>query len=460
MSRRTLGRSTAASYCADLRQAIDRFLPIASLPLLCTDRRIRWVPRMLVLTAILMAWSPAQHLTDRFAEAWALVVRMFPGRRRPGRSYEGFVAALAKVSDGLLATLAEHWRARVRQTAAAHWRVDGWRLFGVDGSTFDVPRTAANEQAFGTTGKNNAGPQLLLTSLFHLGSGLLWNFCRDGQRGHSERQHLSRMLPTLPAGAMLLADAGFTGYDLLKSILDGGRHFLIRVGGNVRLLRKLGYRVREHGQVVYLWPDQKQGRSPNRYRRLPKDLSKVGVPLVLRLIPLTDGRGRQMALLTDVLDRRKLSDAAAASMYRLRWGVEVAWRNLKQTMGRRRLHSYCPSAALMELDWAMAGLWMLGLLSVSRLLEAGHRPQHSSVASALRVLREAMRGQGRGSLGSGLAAAMKDAYVRHGSKKARHYPHKRRQKPPGLPRARNATAAEVRLAKRVRQREEGKSLAA
>jgi hypothetical protein len=462
MSRRTLGKSTPTSYPADLQHAMRRFLPPTSLPLLNDDGRIRWVPRMLVIAAILMAWSPALHLVDRFAEAYDAVVAMFPGRRRPGRTHEGFAAALSRQSQTLLESLCQHWRVAVRQTAGAYWEVGGWLLFGVDGSKFDCPRTAANEAAFGTSGKNNSGPQLLVTCLFHIGTGLLWDFCGDGLKGSSERGQLGRMQPTLPAHAMLLADAGFTGYDLLKSLLDGGRHFVIRVGSNVRLLKKLGYRVREHGQVVYLWPEQKQGRTGRHGRRLPRDLSKVSVPLVLRLITLVDERGRKMALLTDVLDRRKLSDASAARMYALRWGVEVAWRGLKQTLGRSRLHSASPAHVRTELDWAMAGFWMLGLLAVSRLIETGQDPRQASVAAALRAVREAMRpgGKRRRSLAGLLSEALKDDYVRRGSKKARHYPHKRRQKPPGMPRARNATDAEVRLAKRVRQREADKPLAA
>ena len=126
----------------------------------------------------------------------------------------------------------------------------------------------------------------------------------------SERSHVLSMLRLLPAGALLLGDAGFTGYDLLKALTDGGRWFVIRVGSNVRLLRKLGYAVEEHEGIVYLWPEGKKKK-------------KQCQPLVLRLIRLVDGRGRGICLLSNVLDRRRLSDQAALKMYRLRWGVGV-----------------------------------------------------------------------------------------------------------------------------------------
>ena len=457
-------RPAATAYHPDLLPAIRRFLPrdLSSLP--GDDARARWVPRLLVVTALLMAWHAARHLTDRFAAARRVVVAMFPGRRRPGRTPEGFLRALAAASDALLAALAAHWRAAARTVAGPHWLGDGgWLLFAVDGTKVDCPRTRDNEDAFGTNGKAGAGPQLLLTSLFHLGTGLPWAFRRSGIKGHSERGHLADLLPLLPGGAMLVADAGFTGYDLLRSVLAGGREFLIRVGGNVRLLRKLGYQVRERKQTVYLWPAAKQGRRGRHGRRAPAALDRVSPPLALRLIVLVDGRGRRTCLLTSVRDPGRLSDAAARRIYARRWGVEVAWRGLKQTLGRGDVRGASADHAGVELDWAVAGFWLLGLLAVSRLVEAGRAPADGSVAGALRVLRDAMTARvgRRAGLEAALAGALKDGYRRpRGAKAARHYPHKRRQRPPGAPKARTATRAEVRLAQRVREHERAKSVAA
>jgi len=53
--------------------------------------------------------------------------------------------------------------------------------------------------------------------------------------------------------------------------LDAGHQLLVRVGSNVKLLKKLGY-ARERNGLVYLWPDRAAKK------RLP--------PLVLRLTRL------------------------------------------------------------------------------------------------------------------------------------------------------------------------------
>ena len=421
------------SYQVQLRRAMGRFLPpkgLATLP--GADGRLRWTERMLVVCAVLLSWDPSGTLTDRFAAARSCLVKMFPGRRRPGRTYEGFIAALAKASEALLAAVIGHLRESVREAAGSCWEVCGWAVFGADGTKVDCPMTRANEQEIGCSSRKKSWPQMLLTVLFHAGSGLPWAFARGGARS-SERAHLLAMLDTLPARAMLLADAGFTGYDLLKAVLGGGRSFVIRVGSNVRLLTKLGYAARESDGLVYLWPDAKQKRRAD--------------PLVLRLVTLTDGRNRTLHLLTDVLDARRLSDAAALEVYKLRWGAELLFRSLKQTLGRRKVLSDSPAHAEVELDWAAVGLWLLALMNA----DAAGASSRRGTASALRAVRSAMAGRG-GSLWAALSRAVLDTYRRRGAKKARHWPHKKRDKPPGDPKARTATAEEVALAMELKQR--------
>jgi hypothetical protein len=462
MLRRCNGASSRSqSYHSPLRAAMSQFLPHQGLPLLSVDRRVRWTSRLLAMTAIFMAWSSCRTLVDRLAEARLAVINIYPTRRRPGRSQEGFSKALSQNSQAILAALSDYWRRCVRQVADGCWHVQGWVLFGVDGSTFNCPRTQANEKAFGGSGCNsNGGPQQLVTCLFHVASGLLWSWMRGPVQRNSERRQLRQMLPLLPANAMLLADAGFHGYDLIHLLLAHGSSFLMRVGNNVKLITKLGYAMTEWKDTVYLWPIPEQRRF-NR-RQIRKNPGGVRPPLVLRLIRLEDAKGRPVCLLTNVLQKSRLNDADAARIYRLRWGVEVMWRGLKQTMGHHKMLSGSPRRAASELDWAMAGLWMLQLISVKRMVESGQLPDRYSPASSLRVLRRAMIGlhQGRIDLSRELAAAVKDSYARHGSKHARNNMHKRPQTPPRQPVARMATRQEKQLAQRILNHPPPNSLAA
>ena len=119
MSRRRNGKPPeGGSYQVQLREAMSRFLP-KGLATVSGDARVRWVERLLVVCAVLMAWDPGPTLADRFAAARACVVRMFPGRRRPGGTHEGFAAALLRASAGLLGVVAASLRASVRSAAVA-----------------------------------------------------------------------------------------------------------------------------------------------------------------------------------------------------------------------------------------------------------------------------------------------------------------------------------------------------
>jgi len=414
-------------------QGIRRFLPKKGLPLQVDSKRVCWTPRLLVVCILLMVWNQSQTLADRFADARLATIKMYRSRRRPGQTYEGFMASLCGISRNLLDLVCTTLRASVQEIAGSHWTVEGWILFGADGTKIECPMTRANEKGFGCAGKKHSTPQQLLTMLLHLGTGLPWAWIRGHGRG-SERRHLQRMVKLLPPNSMLVADAGFTGYDLLSSIMASGQQLIIRVGSNVRLLKKLGYAVKEHDGIVYLWPEKKRDRQP---------------PLVLRLVVLHDGR-KPVYLITSVLEPSKLSDAAVGRIYRLRWGIEVHYRSLKQTLGKRKMLSDCPRHARVELDWTVVGHWIMQLLAVSELIAAGQDPRSCSVAESLRVLRKMMKDPGkrcgRGALGRGLRAAVKDTYVRRSRKKARHWPRKKTEKPAGRPKFRTAKRSEVREA--------------
>jgi IS4 transposase len=421
-------KSSATRYRSSLRRATVGLLPQDALPLLPAKSTIRWTSMLLVLCAILMSWSSGPTLVDRFDATRRCLLRWYPGRRRPGGGYEGFIAALRRRSGWLVRQVCRHYRGHVKKLAEdrGQWVVEGWLAFGADSTKHDAPMTAANERRLGVASKKGSWPQMVLTTLVHLGTHLPWAFAR-GRATSSERRHVQALLHTLPPEALLLTDAGFVGYGFWKQVIDSGRSFLIRVGSNVRLIEDLGLKARFHDGVVWVWPaDQQKNRQP---------------PLVLRLITLTDERNRTMHLLTNVLEPDRLSDQAAAKLYRLRWGIELAYRALKQTLNRRKLLSDSPRNARVELAWAIIGLWTLLLIKAQRC----RLPGGQGIAQVLRVLRRAMDGVRLG-LAPALSRLKPDRYKRSRSKKARHWPHRKRPQPPGSPKARNATAEEIALA--------------
>jgi hypothetical protein len=393
----------------------------------------RWDPQRLCYQAILMAFDSGGCLRDRFAHVRQRIGWLFPKTRRVGKTYQGFVEALRRHSGVLLERVTAHLRSQVQAMAGRHWLLEGFCAFAVDGSQIDCPRTQANLEGLGRRGKDPLRPSLWLTMLWHVGTGLPWAW-RIGKATVGEHAHLREMLGVLPPQALLLMDAGFASYELLQEILQAGHSFLVRVGSHRQLLRRLGYAARETASTVYLWPAE----------------HREGPPLVLRLICRGSGEGK-VFLLTN-LPKEQLSRKQAGRLYRARWGIEVYYRTLKQTLERRKMLSGSPDLAQLELAWTLAGLWLSGLLGVEALIQDGQSPTRLSMATALRVLREAVEGRLRPRIDRALAQAVKDQYPRDRPKTSRDWPDRKHDSPPKAPKMRPATPAERQLAQRVSAR--------
>ena len=422
-------------YHHDLLAAIGKCLPKRGLALQVDDGRVRWTPRILVIGAVLLGWAVGPNLQECFTVAREALVAMYLSRRRPGETLAGFLEALGQQSAQLLGLVVASLRRMTIRLSGRQWRLGPWVVMGADGSRVECPMTRSNEKGLGCAGKDKTTPQLFVTALFHVVSGLPWGWIR-GRGDSSERGQLRRMLKELPRRTLMLMDAGFPGYLLLRALLLLGHDFIVRVGSNVRLLRGLGWEYERQGSTVYLWPQN--------HRKRP--------PLMLRLVEIQTGRKR-VYLLTSVRGTETLKDAEVALLYRLRWGIEVMYRTFKRTLEHHKMRSDSPQRAKIELDWYMVGLWMLGLMTREALNPRRRLEEQWSAAGAISCVRGAMRNARRprrhGGLGQQLTHAVHDSYARSRPKKARHYPRKKTERPAGRPKVRMATRSEVQAAQTV-----------
>jgi hypothetical protein len=417
---------------ATLRAAVAWVLDAQIFAHLPVHGNTGWPVVDLVLLAVLWVWSGDTTLTGAFAEAHRWSVQVLG--RAALASYQGLLKALVTWTATLLPLMRDRLHRLMEEQGRKHWRVGLWLALAVDGSRISVPRTQDNEKAFcaphygtGKTAKYRkkkgkgkrrrrkekmqpVRPQIWITLLWHMGLQMPWSW-KTGPSHSSERDHFRQTLAEekFPEKTLFCADAGFIGYDLWKEIIDAGHSFLIRVGGNVTLLRKLGYAVEGPG-TVYFWPDRAARRGQP--------------PLVLRWLQVQVGRCA-MHLLTNVLDAKELSDEEAIRLYQLRWGVELQFRTVKQTFGRRKLRSRTAERALVELDWSLLGLWMIQLFAVKEQIAVGEVPEHCSVSLAIHVIRATFQRPSEvpdEALTIQLRTARKDSYQRRSSKEARYKP--------------------------------------
>lgn len=451
-------------HLAHLKEAMEWTIDSDSLQDVKTHGNTNWNARYLAMLAILWVWSERSQLTGAFKEAAVWSSRLFGFVAVT--TYQALTTALVTYGGQLIPRLWNRLHQRMEQVGGEHWRIGRWLPIAVDGSRVSTPRTKSNEKAFRATnygkgktakyrkkkGKNQrkknrtkaktVRPQIWITLLWHMGMRLPWSW-KLGPSDSSERRHFQEMIISqeFPEYTLFCGDAGFTGYDLWKNIIDQGHSFLIRVGANVRLLKKLGYYARERDGIVDVWPNAA--------------MRKKQLPLTLRLIRLRSERG-DVYLLTNVLNRQDLSDALASKLYKFRWGIELQFRAIKQTFGRSTLRSRTPDRAKAELEWSIIGLWMIHLFAVKEQMRIGEPPEHTSVALAIQVVREILflwcevpkEGE---DLTSQLQRAVDDSYERKSSKQARYHPNKKDKPTAGKPIITEATDRIKQQLEEIRQ---------
>jgi hypothetical protein len=435
--------------------------------------RIQWredctwkTPRLLAVTALLWSWSDEDLVADRLHISRKIALRMFPQTQSVATSFQAFIKLLRRWSPEFVTALQRTLRARMAAELSDFLTVAGFHLFAVDGSRVEVPRTLSHQSQLSSrrlpTGKNRRSskgkrqrgkvkrsgaasdahrkkaesPSLWLTLLWHVGTGLPWDW-RLGPCDSSERGHWQEMLGSVKQRAMFVADAGFAGYEYAKAVVQAGHELTIRVGANVKLLKKLGV-VREQEGLVCLWPE--------------RAARKKQLPLCFRLLRINNGK-YPIYLLTSVLSQEELSDEEVVEIYKRRWGIELFYRHLKQTFGRRKLKSASAENAYVEMHWSLLGLWSMALYALKELLRTGTSPQRLSFAKLIRAFRRTMKeSMQRVTPGEGLCdllqAAAIDAYQR-GEKRSRGYPRKKQERPAGMPQVVIATLHQQDLAKKL-----------
>jgi hypothetical protein len=237
-------------------------------------------------------------------------------------------AAIAKARARLGAEpLRALFQATVRPLATGATR-GGWyrglRLVAMDGATLDVPDTAENDEYFGRPGSGRgagkgAFPQIRLVGVAECGTHAMFAVA-IGRYATPERTLARQVLPAVGPGMLLMADRGFTSYELWQRAAATGADLLWRATSVFSL------------PVLQELPD-------GSYRS--HLISKHSQPITVRVIEYTIDDARAPAdehyrLVTTLLDPDQAPAAELAELYAQRWGVRDRPRRAQDPPARRQ----------------------------------------------------------------------------------------------------------------------------
>jgi hypothetical protein len=419
--------------------------------------RQRWSLHPLLFVLLSMTWCLGDSQPERFETARAFYVACHDKRRRPGKTCLGFQKALNALPVAVLRLVATLFRRRLLARLGTLLKTDGWTVFGCDGSRLRVPRVKELEDHLGDPGGDSSSgqkaPQLWLTALVHLASGVPWSW-RVGKGNASERAHLIDLIGTLAPGALVVCDAGYQGYPVASALASTKKAFLIRVSSQTIFYTKdAALQTEEVGkrktrQVtaaelekwidgrVYYWPQEAQ-----------QDKQK---PIEVRLMCLKGKtKEKDVWLATNVLNEEKLTLPMASKFYRMRWENEGYFRTYKQTLKKVKLSGRTVRAVHREALAAMLATQVLLYQgAVGAILLGKHKAASSARQLLLLVRREinaALRGKSRRGFLKRAGACERELRDRSTNKQIRPWPARQAPKPLKPPRLRPLDDAAILL---------------
>ncbi len=386
----------------------------------------RWDLHPLLYILVLSTYCCGDSLPEKFEAAKAFYVVCCPKRKRPGKTFTGFETAVAKLPMPVLRSHATAIRRRMETDFAASWKVGGFIPLGCDGSRQNTPRCEELERCLSSGGKAGSGPTIWITTIVHLTLGIpyVWRWGNGGKA--SERSHLIQMLRYLPAMAMIVADAGYVGYDVVATLTKAkDLFFLIRMSSHATFYTEDNMPLEDFREgIVHYWPKtmEKEGKPPIRGRliRIHSQRHKVDV-----------------WLFTNVEDPKRLSVETAGTFYRWRWENEGFFRTYKRTLNKVKLMSRTVRSVHREAEASMIATQLLlcqGALAMPAP-KTDSLPVMCSPRGVLLEIRREISGRTRPKepFAARLARAQREQRERTTPKQTRAWPSRKEHKAPQPP---------------------------
>jgi hypothetical protein len=264
------------------------------------------------------------------------------------------------------------------------WR--GLRLMSLDGTSLEVPGSAANSAAFGrptgSGGWQGAYPQVTLVALAECGTRALAGAAFGGYRA-GEQTLAAQLAPRMRAGMLVLADRNFPSVKLWRAASAQGAELLWRVKARIFTLPVL--RVLPDG--TYL----SQVTSGHGRRE------QISVRVIDYTVTTTTPGGQHTSepfrLITTLTSPDTAPARELAQLYHQRWQIETLFAAVKTTQRGGPaviLRSHHPDGVRQEL-WAMLCTYhaLRGLMATAATT-SGTSPLQISFTRALHAARRSL----------------------------------------------------------------------
>lgn len=239
---------------------------------------------------------------------------------------------------------------------------NGYRLYAVDGSDIHIPHIPDDHSTHYNANTDSNGYNLMhLNALYDLMNRRYMDAVLQDSRNENEHSALINMLENVEHDSIIVADRGYEAYNTIAHIERKGLKYVIRIKTNAGIAQKfnipLDKEVDFTADILLTRRQTNKIKSdPYRYRYLapfsnfdflPKG-SKNTYPMKFRIVRIKVSEGIYETLVTN-LGNDEFSADDIKKIYKMRWGIETSFRELKYHIGLIAFHSKKKDCVIQEI---------------------------------------------------------------------------------------------------------------
>jgi hypothetical protein len=260
----------------------------------------------------------------------------------PSSDDSAYCQARGKLSRDRLMEIHRSVAANFQQGLSKAWLWRGRQVRVVDGTGIRLPDTDENQKAYPQPSEQREGcgfPVMQVVACFCLHTGALLHWVSSKLTAH-ESPLLRGLLALLEPDDVLLADRGFSSYSNLTLCLKHRLDAVMRLHQARKVDLRKGLRLGKQDRLVeWKRPQRQKGWSQDQWKQLPKTMQLR----VLRLqVEVRGFRVKQLWIVTTLTDPQAYPKHVLAQLYRIRWQVELYFRDIKTSMGMEELRCKTP----------------------------------------------------------------------------------------------------------------------
>ncbi len=236
----------------------------------------------------------------------------------------------------------------------------GYHLLSVDGSSLNIYRNPNDNETFINQGDKRKGyNEMEISAMYDLLNNVYTDAVLQGVNHKDERGALITMLPNISNTSIVIADRGYESYNVLANLEEVNQKYVVRVKDITSNGILSGFTLpdKEFDKTFTVnisnYQRNKLKALPN-YRFSPSharfDFSNKNNPvysLSFRVVRIRYDEDKYQCIITNLSDEVTPNDIKY--LYKLRWGIETSFRQLKYAVGLSNFHAKKKDSIIQEI---------------------------------------------------------------------------------------------------------------